>query len=576
MRNRTRLIFWTLFVLVVLIGLRAWATTYTVCSSGCDYTSIRGVFNNEDLNSGDIVEIRADTPGGTKTYYESGVIRWYAEDSGTADNPVILRGREGDTITISVIGEVDGWDESSNWTDDGNNVWHITYSHTPGRLLIDDQEVIKAESSNAVNSTYKWYYDTSNTLLYVYSEGNPATTYNSIKGSKYYYPLFIQEATGVKVENLQIIGGYSASIYVGYSNYITITECRFGELSPNGIKVTENTSTHEPSTNVFITNNTIDSKFNAYYEHNDVAVSSGVWFTSGVTDSKIISNYIANWGHNCVEISVTSTDYHGVYDNIVSDNIFSGKNVSYCRAVGIGGPEGKCYNNVVTRNIMQDFTVRNQINGNNNKFLCNLIIDTTNSPCKTYGTAQGIDLQAFSPYVCHDNVVANNSIINCEEAGIRLRQGDNNKENNIIANNIIYNCGANSKDSLDGYGIVVDDVSDNLNNTFKNNLVYNSSGVTNIYYRGTAMTVSTWNTSDSNGDTIENNLQADPLFIDPSGTSNFHLRSTSPCIDAGTLDSGVTLSDRDLLGRPRIRRQVPDIGAIEWTHRPVWVLEERE
>jgi len=40
--------------------------------------------------------------------------------------------------------------------------------------------------------------------------------------------------------------------------------------------------------------------------------------------------------------------------------------------------------------------------------------------------------------------------------------------------------------------------------------------------------------------------------------ANFRLQSTSPCIDAGTLDSGV------------------DIGAIEWTHRPGWVLEERE
>jgi len=58
--------------------------------------------------------------------------------------------------------------------------------------------------------------------------------------------------------------------------------------------------------------------------------------------------------------------------------------------------------------------------------------------------------------------------------------------------------------------------------------------------------------------------------------ANFRLQSTSPCIDAGTLDSGVTMSDRDFLGRPRIRRQVPDIGAIEWTHRPGWVLEERE
>jgi len=552
------------FLVTMLFAVVGWARLITVGSSGCDYTSIHAVFDSEDLEPGDVIEVRADSPGGTKIYHEPGVIHWYAEDSGTADNPVVLRGREGDTIIISCIDEIEGWDESSNWTDDGNNVWYMTYSHTPGRLLIDDQEVIMAESSDTVNSTYRWYYDTSNTLLYVYSEGNPATTYSSIKGSKYFYPLFIREVTGARVENLQIIGGYSASIYVGYSDYITITKCRFGELSPMGVKVIENTSTHDPSTNVSIIDNIIDSGFDGYYEHSNIGVYNGVLFTKGVTNSKIISNYIANWGHNCVEISATSADYHGVYNNVVSDNTFEGKNISYGRAVGLGGPDGKCYNNVITRNIMRNFTVRNQINGNNNEFSYNLIINMTNSPCKTYGTAQGIDLQAFDPYICHDNVIANNIIVNCEEAGIRLRTGANNKENNIIANNIIYNCGTNSKDGLDGYGIVVDNASDILNNTFQNNVVYNL-GISNvIYYRGTAMTVSTWNDSDSSGDVIEGNLQADPLL-----TSNYHLSHDSPCIDAGTKLSIHDSDWQDLAGNTVRYGTAPDIGCYEYKTWPM-------
>ncbi|HDM76329.1 MAG TPA: hypothetical protein ENG51_07645 [Deltaproteobacteria bacterium] len=325
--------------------------------------------------------------------------------------------------------------------------------------------------------------------------------------------------------------------------------------------VREDTSTNEPSSYISIINNVIASGFDGSYEHTSIGLADGVQFVHGVNNSSIVSNHIANWGHCCVEIDATETDDPGVYDNIVRGNVFSGENVFYCRAIEIGGLDGKCYNNVITRNIMRNFTVRNQINGDHNKVTYNLIVNMTNSPCKTSGVAQGIDLEAYSPYVCHDNTIANNIIINCEEAGIRLRTGANNKENNIIANNIIYNCGTNSKDGLDGYGIVVDNASDILNNTFQNNLVYNP-GITNvIYYRGTAMTVSTWNDSDSNGDTIEENIQSDPFL-----TSTYHLSAGSPCIDAGIKVTGVHFGDywKDLDGNSEPWGSAPDIGCYEY------------
>ena len=92
-----------LFSIIFLSGFLMWgnaqAAIYTVCSSGCDETTIQAVFDNNDLSGNDIVEVQADSEGGSKTFAET--VTPGANDSGTAENPVILRARTGDTITIS-------------------------------------------------------------------------------------------------------------------------------------------------------------------------------------------------------------------------------------------------------------------------------------------------------------------------------------------------------------------------------------------------------------------------------------------------------------------------------------------
>ena len=63
----------------------------------------------------------------------------------------------------------------------------------------------------------------------------------------------------------------------------------------------------------------------------------------------------------------------------------------------------------------------------------------------------------------------------------------------------------------------------------------------------------------------ESNIDSDPQFI-KSGDFPYALRSSSPCIDAGTLDlpPEVYLPDYDLAGNPRIYGAGIDIGAYEW------------
>ena len=61
------------------------------------------------------------------------------------------------------------------------------------------------------------------------------------------------------------------------------------------------------------------------------------------------------------------------------------------------------------------------------------------------------------------------------------------------------------------------------------------------------------------------NIENDPQWLG-YGDFPYNLSSTSPCIDAGTLDlpEGVVLPDKDLAGNPRIFNGKIDMGAYEW------------
>lgn len=75
---------------------------YTVCSLGCTNTTIQGLFNSITLGSDDVVEVRADSVGGSKTYL--GAVR--VSGNGTSGHPIILRARAGDNITIDAQNSV--------------------------------------------------------------------------------------------------------------------------------------------------------------------------------------------------------------------------------------------------------------------------------------------------------------------------------------------------------------------------------------------------------------------------------------------------------------------------------------
>jgi hypothetical protein len=68
-----------------------------------------------------------------------------------------------------------------------------------------------------------------------------------------------------------------------------------------------------------------------------------------------------------------------------------------------------------------------------------------------------------------------------------------------------------------------------------------------------------------------NDIRADPQFLAP-WVGDFHLRPTSPCIDAAT-NSGILAGDTDLDGRPRIAGGRADIGCFEYDGGPYLIRQ---
>ena len=109
--------------------------------------------------------------------------------------------------------------------------------------------------------------------------------------------------------------------------------------------------------------------------------------------------------------------------------------------------------------------------------------------------------------------------------------------------------------------IVRNSASTNSIGTFDNNLYYNPNRTNPIKYGSSSYTLTQWRGKSSGLDrgNDAHSLAVNPGLVNVIG-GNFHLRSTSPCINAG---ASVGLDyDYDNVAIPQ--NSVPDIGAYEY------------
>lgn len=503
-------------------------------------------------------------------------------ESGTVTSPIIISTYGlGNKPIISYNLPINGWNNSSNWTLFAPNIWRMKYipGTSPNRLWINGTEVLVAPiladvgTTNSQGTFEHWFYTTSDSMLYVYSIGNPAISYTSMEGNAL-YSLVLYNNSHLIVEGLDIRGGRWQTVYIGRASYITIRDCNIG-YGRTGVSVTSDNSAYT-SEYVVIENCNFNSGMNFYFgrasngaDASERGSEDGVALYNAARNCMVRNNTFNGWGHTTVYCIAINSSMSGVYNNKIYNNYFNGSNISYGRPLGTDGVDGKCYNNEFYNNIIKDHTVRSQINGNNNWVHHNIFDGQTTSPARNYGTdgsGQAVELSIYhNDLVCYNNKIDNNLFVNTTEAAIVIRAYlINHAYNNYIRNNIFYNTGyatANSSDT--GIAIRIEDQSQVYNNFFQNNCIYNPNMPPNnaIKLYGIKMNVGQFNAMNgSNGNVIQNNLQLNPLFVDYLN-KNYHLTQNSPCIDAGITIPGLMF---DLDGNPIPIGSAPDIGPYEY------------
>lgn len=565
------------------------ATTYYL-----DFTT--GLNTNDGLSSDspwkDFNRIASSNPAPGDVYlfkrgeaWEGG--RWYITVSGL-EGQVITFGAYGDTNDplpiLSSIGTVDESELASNWTETSPNIWRLSGSTSvsPTRLFLDEVEQLRASTladlgtADSENVMSYWFYDFVNpttAYLYIYSDQNPAIKYNSIKGSRSFYSVQIFRGNYLHFENLDIRGGGGAALGMLGATHVTVDNCRLGHSGNSGILLadTDVDGAYQACSNINITNNTFDSNFTFHYGlGSERGCGDGVRMRFGVDHCIVSNNLFINWAHNALELLGDSNDGSGVNDNQIFDNEISAADIPYAHPFGLDGYDGKCQNNEIYRNHIENCRTVSQINGNDNWVHHNIIKGMRNSPSKNSPTAYGFMLAIYgTDLVCKNNRFDHNLIIDTDEAGFIVRgYGDfsNQVTGNSIRNNIIYQTGQSPYNNAytPGTGLVIYDTSfDNLaGNTYQNNLFYSSIPNAPAVYRQddvSYFSATEFNLIDGVDDnTISANIFDDPLFTDFDNQEYLPLDNSS-AVNAG-IDTGLEL-DYDL--QARLIGSAPDIGPFE-------------
>jgi hypothetical protein len=534
-------------------GAPTCATTYYVDYSGGS-DGAAGTTTGTAWQTIDRVESFGASPGfnpGDCILFKRGEAWWNSRfdipSSGTSGNPITIGAYgTGAQPIISSIMDMRSWDVEGNWTHQGNNIWlKINEIDYPSRIWIDDVEIRKAKVLADIDSTWRWFWDFDNAWFYLYSVGNPATTYTTFKRAwGQNPPIYTNKQDYISIRDIEARAG-NYSIIVEESDNIIIEDCTIGWGANIGIFVHGTTGVSGSSSdNGIIRRNIIDSGYRGTYYYEKAQSEDGVHLRGGANNWEICQNWFKAWGHNAISLWQHSDgENKTVNNNIIYSNKITGEGTSYGRGYGTVGRRGECSYNEFKWNLLEDLTMPNQIGGDYNTFNYNIVDTVLMSVID--GEKRGGAGIVLTPsasghpeFVSEHNEVKNNVVYNCEHVGIEAQDWSatylikyNTVQNNIVLNNIQ----GYDYPEFEGVNFIVGGCFDpdaeitGRDNTFDGNIIWNGSNGNVVFYRGERMCVSKFQEKDSDyGDTIINNYQMAPLFTDPAN-GDFSFQPSSPC-----------------------------------------------
>ena len=454
---------------------------------------------------------------------------------------------------------------SSGWTQYSSTVYEAVVTFAPKQVFFNGVRGTPVASAAAIVAASEWYW--ASNVLYVYSTSNPNIAFTSpgieasqfnynIEGNGQSYLVFqnldleeanqyglifhVSTASNVVVNGVMANKAYYSGISSGGSTaqtYVTVENCTTSWNGGSGIEV------DTPSNYWTIQNNQVFNNSQVYNSGD-----TNTWYTGGikswagnalVQNIVVQGNTVYNQGvlpdGSLVNITTTAA---GIWFDTNESVTWTGgplitKNNVY-RNAGCGillestSYATASYNLVHDNNLARandwgiratDWHYANPASGNR---IYNNVV---------YGNSNGIQIagsQGQQANRCSGNQVINNIVLGNGPGGSQFvaAYGGENDRTMGSGNIYIYNCFGPQGTNFIGWG---------------NAIFMNSYAAWYAAYPA------------ANGNTI----QVAPLFVDVS-TPDFHLQSTSPCINAG-INVGLTT---DYAGNPV--PDVPDIGAYEF------------
>ncbi|MBU0767413.1 right-handed parallel beta-helix repeat-containing protein, partial [Patescibacteria group bacterium] len=350
------------------------------------------------------------------------------------------------------------------------------------------------------------------------------------------------------------------------TNTVTFDGTLTDNASISGFKITGATGNIPNGNGIYckngaspiITNNTITGNSNGIYcdsssptiTNNTITGNSNGIYCNSSTSPSITNNTISGNGEGILCHSSSPS----ITNNTISGNTGIG---IYCYS-----SSPTITNNTISGNnygIYCDSSsptiTNNTISGNNYGILCN-----SSSPSITNNTISGNNCGIYC--ISSSPAITNNTISGNTWHGINCSSSSPSITNNTISgNNYGIYCFSSSSPAItnniisgnNNYGIYENDSSSDPPTNY--NCFFNNTPADYFNENSKSKDVAWLNTQ------WTGNISADPQFI---AGADFHLQSTSPCIDSGLNTApGIYGTSTDKDGHPRIVRTV-DMGAYEF------------
>jgi hypothetical protein len=444
--------------------------------------------------------------------------------SGTSSSPIVF-GAYGSGSKPMLKGSA----LVTNWAGAGStNKWKASLSSVPNQVFFNGVRGTMKTSLSSVAGTLQWYWASG--VLYVYATSDPDSLYTapgieaSIRPSTRSYGIIhLQGRQYVTVEDIDVSQSASFGIYIKPSGqYITIRGCDVGHSLDGGIVA-------PLSSGVAVTQVTIED---CLVHHNNGGFKEGepgvATYHEGLTmegvdgftirGCQVFSNYMEG-------VNFKRGAKNGIIENclLYSNGLIN----QYMEgATNIQVRYNKIYDCTYNAGIEMGLET-NTYNNDTIKIYDNLF----------WGNSAAISFWAGSVTSQTRNISIYSNTFYSNEFGVRWKSGatDNYSGTNSIKDNLFWQYRT-------WYSAIKDE-------TTSRQAIGRTVIAYNAFQQGAA--------SDTTGTSAT--MTSDPYFVNAGG-ADFHLKSSSTCIDKGT-SVGLT---RDFDGKAVPQGSAPDLGAYEY------------